>query len=203
MDKKVKFRFIKNSRLGNHKAGEVYELTNEVPHNDPKLHHLNLKCPCEYTHWRNEVEEVFDLPDSAQVAVDREIQKVWQETPSTGKRAKITDGVPELPAPVRQTPEVRCACCHVKAPRVVVNDHPRAGYPSMREAQVNQPNLHGWMLIINPFDDWFGKGEFREGIGGRRFGQNFNEVKKVCPACATKVLGILNHMNKPYPDEEV
>ena len=117
----------------------------------------------------------------------------------------VEQRIEQLASGVRQTPEVRCACCHVKAPRIVVKDHATPGNLLNTSKQVNQPNLNGWMLIVNPYKDvLIDMANCREGSmpAHGRFGQAWEEVLKICSKCSGQVMGTVKHMVEGYNDAD-
>lgn len=114
------------------------------------------------------------------------------------QRVRYEENKPLVPI----TPQIRCACCQIKAPRKVVERHPSdmpGNLLGLEKAEQN--DLNGWMLIVNPYKDVF-ISDHREGTDLQRFGMHFAEVLKICPKCALTVATTVVHLQKPALGEE-
>lgn len=129
---------------------------------------------------------VRDCPDcikypggqTAQMAVDRETQKVW-----------------EVKAETTYQPAMYCVVCHRQAPyKLVERLHP--GNLLGLDPQFF-PDLTGWAIMFYPFKDPY----HYQGPEGSYANNQLREADKLCPTCIPQVKGTINHMKDGYHED--
>lgn len=85
---------------------------------------------------------------------------------------------------------IKCRCCHTVAPMKLTKIGNYFTGNVRQPAQFNTPDLTGWMVIDYPFKD----PRHSNAPEGVNPGSQFKEKIKLCPKCASYIMGTLVHV---------